>query len=105
MKNTDNPASHIEPYREWRAENRDRMDDLAAAVDIANGHSLNVLLTKKAMSASLRARCIGAGIPEHVLPPATKSKAQLEAELRQTRDQLAECWDMLAALRAEIRGA
>tara|TARA_Y100001954_G_C15818195_1_gene608587 strand:- start:1984 stop:2211 length:228 start_codon:yes stop_codon:yes gene_type:complete len=71
------------------------LDDLAAKVGVHSGHSLNTMLNRKTINANLRKRCLSAGIPDAVLPPATKSKSQLEKELREAYVQLSLCWDAL----------
>jgi len=71
------------------------MASIASMVGAASATVLNTQLNRQTMNTKLREKCIRAGIPEEVLPPATKTKAQLETELRETRIQLHLCWDAL----------
>jgi len=84
-----------EAYRLWRTGSSPDMEALAKQVGSICGHGLNTQLNRQTMNTKLREKCIRAGIPEEVLPPATKTKAQLETELRETRIQLHLCWDAL----------
>ena len=68
---------------------------MAKQVGVATGGGLNTQLNRLSMNVKLRQRCIAAGIPEDILPPATMTKAELEAELHATRVQLTQCWDTL----------